>query len=108
MGGSGTTTDHGRPPGDISCEDLSFHTILSSPKLSNIAQLVANDVLVLSLSQKDGADIIVATTQSGMIAGYVSSPMQSRLAKCMKEGHQYVAVIEEIDAALCRIFIRHA
>jgi len=85
---------------------VSQRTILNSPDPAVLAGLRVNDVLTVTLLDRNGRRLLAAVTQDGLTAGSLTLPVLPRLLECMDQGFQYVAIVVEITGGRCIVDIR--
>ena len=89
-----------------SCLTLWQQTTLNSPVAAVVANLAIGDILTIRTRQA-GVAIVVEAVHKGKTAGSITSSIIQRLAQCMTEGHEYIAVVLDVQEAACRVQIRH-
>lgn len=102
-GGGGGTTD--QPQTD--CASLLIRTSLNSPVPKVLKLLKADDVLTVRLRPPE-MRVVEAITQGGDTAGSITHASVATLARCLREGFAFVAIVKSIDGGDCRIEIRPA
>lgn len=100
MSGSGPGPSDPSPAND-SCLLLSKLKPLASPNPNVLATLKKGDTLTVS-SNGTSLDILAP---GGDKCGTVISDV-ARFIECIKEGHEYIAVVTEVNSAKCTIQIR--
>lgn len=95
MSGSGGTIYDPEPP-PLRCERLTFKTVLNSPNPGVIHGLAAGDELDLTVSKRNGFDVVEAVYQ-GDVAGSITSDLVPKLVDCASEGFVYVADVLSIN-----------
>lgn len=108
---SGSNSDRGRGGnggGDegFNCETLVERTSLNSPVPAVVAQLSVDDQLEVRIGRQGDADILQAVDGTGAIAGSLVPPSLPRFIACIRQGSQYIAVIQSIDGGRVRVEIR--
>jgi len=103
MSGSGGIGGGGPRGNDqVSCETLMTKTILSSPNPEVIPHLKKSQVLDIELR---GASLI-ALTADGEIAGSITSSIMARIVECIRQGFEYVAIVENVSGGRCDVEVR--
>jgi len=87
---------------DLNCNNLFIETNLSSPNSEVLEDLAVDDILFLSLNEKN---VILAVTDKNKIAGSITSSV-TKLIKCLNDGYHFVGIIFELDGTKCKIKIR--
>jgi hypothetical protein len=101
MSGSGPGPSPGPSTDYDNCLFLSKITALASPNPTVLATLSKGDTLLVS-SSGTSLDILTATGQK---CGAVISDV-SRFIECIKQGHEYVAIVTDISGGKCTLQIR--
>lgn len=101
MSGSGGGGYQPREPG---CENLSFSTVLGSPKAPVLAQLRKGQLLQLVL-QTSPTKIVTAVTNTKATAGTITT-MTQQLIECMEDGHDFEAEIVNLVGLQCSVVVR--
>ena len=87
-------------PHELDCSTLSFNTTVNSPNPEVIAMISVQQQLELRLL---GEIVVVGIPRTQDVLGSVNHTNTLRLIECMREGHDYVAVVREIQDGLVRI-----
>ena len=101
MSGSGQSS---YTPRESGCADMSFTTVLGTPKRPILAQLRKGHVLQLVL-ETGQTKIVVAKTNAGQMAGTITT-MTQKLIECMEKGYEYEAEVSQVTGLQCSVVIR--
>lgn len=101
MSGSG---GGGYSPRESGCANLSFNTVLGTPKPPVLALLRKGHVLQLVL-ETTTIKIVVAKTNAGQMAGTITT-MTQQLIECMENGHEYEAEVTQVAGLQCSVGVR--
>lgn len=101
MSGSG---GGGYTPRESGCGNLSFSTVLGSPKKTVLALLRKGQFLKLVVNTTP-TKVVVATTNTGQIAGTITT-MSQRLIECIEDGNSYDAEVTQITGLQCNVNVR--
>lgn len=101
MSGSG---GGGYSPRESGCANLSFNTVLGSPRLPVLAHLRKGQILQLVL-QSGAVKIVAAKTNGGDVAGTITT-MTQQLIECMERGHEYEAEVINVSGLQCNVAVR--
>lgn len=98
------------PGGDIIIDTVDCNifekTILNSPNPVVLSRLESNDVLNLRVEDSNGRRSLVAIDNTGEVAGSITSMSMARLIRCIESGHNFIALVIEIDGGRCDVQIR--
>lgn len=101
MSGSG---GGGYSPRHSGCENLSFNTVLGSPKLIVLATLRVGHVLDLELVSLP-TKIVAAKNNAGIIAGTITTQVP-KLIECIESGASFEAEVTQITGPQCSVLVR--
>ncbi len=101
---SGSNGNGGGPldPPELNCSTLSFNTTVNSPNPEVVPAIEIRQRLEIRLQ---GRIVVVGIPGSQDILGSINHTNTLRLIECMGEGHEYVAIIREIQDGLVRIHV---
>ena len=102
-GGGGGGGSSPRPP---DCGSLILRTHLNSPQPAVVRTLRARQVLQVQLQQSVGRTIVVALTASGQVAGSITGAGLGMLIQCLRDGHDFVAVVENVAGGSVEVTVR--
>ncbi len=105
MSGSGSGGGGGFSQEKKDCNSLTIRTQISSPQPKVVSLLNIDDILNLVLMPPVGPVQVV--TQSGQVAGAVSSADLPELIQCMVNNHVFIAKVTSINGGYCQILISH-
>ena len=101
MSGSG---GGGYAPRESRCGNLSFSTVLGSPKRTVLALIRKGQILDLVLNTTP-TKVVVAMTNAGQIAGTITT-MTQKLIECIEEGNSYEAEVTKVTGLQCSVDVR--
>lgn len=92
--------------GPLPCAGLSFETYLAAPRPELVPTLTAGSQLRLRLD--DGGQAILADAPDGRVAGAIvpAADVMDRLADCIEQGNQFMAVVLAVSGGLVRVHVR--
>ena len=98
---SGSNGNGGEPhdPHELDCSTLSFNTTVNSPNPTVVAAIDVQHRLEIRIQGS------VGISGSQEVLGSINHTNTLRLIECMREGHEYVATIREIQDGLVRIHV---
>jgi hypothetical protein len=103
-GGSGGGGWEPRPP---DCESFILRTHLNSPQAGVVRTLQVGQILEVQLQQQGGGRVIVvAVTAAGQVAGSITGTGLGLLIQCLQDGHDFVAVVENVTGGSVEVTIR--
>jgi hypothetical protein len=94
----------GYSPRDSGCANLSFNTVLGSPKLTVLATLRVGHVLELELMSMP-TKIVAAKTSAGNVAGTITTQVP-KLIECIENGSSFEAEVTQITGPQCNVLVR--
>lgn len=106
MSGSGGGGGGGGGGEQFDCETLIERTSISSPVPEVIKKLHVADQLEVRIGRQGDADILQAVDSAGEVAGSLVPASLPRFIMCIRQGSEYVAVIQSIDGGRVRVEIR--
>lgn len=101
MSGSG---GGGYTPRVSDCGNLSFTTVLGSPKKTVLAVVRKGHILNLIIQQTP-TKVVVAVTNTGQTAGTITT-MTQKLIECIESGHSYEAEVIHVSGVQCSVNVR--
>lgn len=107
-GGSGAGGGTNFPSRVVDCRTLRIDTVLLSPSVERLKGVAVGDLLPVLTIVQENVTIVGIVDSNGDPIGYVSSADLGRLLRCIAEGHSYVAEVQRIEGAECRVRISHA
>lgn len=93
-----------REGAEVDCATLFVRTVLSSPKPAVVSTLRPDDVLRLVLRGDEGP--LEAVTDAGAVAGSITAPELLDLIRCIGEGYEYVAIVQDVRGGRCEVQVR--
>jgi hypothetical protein len=108
MSGSSSGRSYGDGGGEeqFNCLTLVERTYLNSAVPAVVDTLAVGAELEVSLRQQGDTDVLLALDSMGNIAGSLTPSRLPRFLACIRDGVQYVAVIQEHDGGRIRVEIR--
>jgi hypothetical protein len=88
------------------CQTLVERTSLSSPVPGVVSKLKDGDQLQVAIDQQGGVEVLQALDSAGAVAGSLVPRSLPRFIKCINEGFEYVAVVQQRDGGRVRVEIR--
>lgn len=107
-GGGGFSSVQSGGMEDVDCSNLTFETLLASPKEDVVNDLNVHDILTIDLLPQTGGVVIVVLNQSGKVAGGIASPMIGRLRMCLEQGNKFIAQVLLISGGQVKIKVSFA
>jgi hypothetical protein len=107
-GSSGGGGFGGGEPGTRDCNIIE-RVFLSSPVAAIIGTLAKGNKLDVRIRTHNNVDSVAAYTSAGAIAGAIvlSSVWSTRnLLECLRDGHQYDAIVLDVKGGLCNVEVR--
>lgn len=105
MSGGGGGGGDWIPTNNDSCEKLTEVLPLNSPNPAVLRQLKLGDILDIE-SRTAGSSVAVVALFKGTVAGTITSAIFQRIAECIEGGFEYVAVVLELQGAVCKVRVR--
>lgn len=102
-GGGGGTPDTQQSD----CASLLIRTSLNSPVPRVLKKLKTGDALIVRLRPPEQR-VVEAITPDGDTAGSITHASVATLARCLRDGFEFVAIVKHIDDGDCRVEIRPA
>ena len=106
MSGSNSGRTGGGGGESFNCQTLVERTSLSSPVPEVVSKLHEGDQLRVTISQLGGVEVLQALDGDGEIAGSLVPQSLPRFIMCIRQGVEYVAVIQQRDGGRVRVEIR--
>ncbi len=93
------------PKNNDACETLTQTLPLNSPNSNVLRRLNRGDRLDVASRQLNGSVIVEALYQ-GQVAGTITSTIFQRIAECIEQGYEYVAVVLEVNGGACKVKVQ--
>jgi len=111
MGGSGGGggigfNPKGGGPQATSCELLSFTTKFVAENEADVAGLAVGASLMVVIAREDPNSVIFVSPEGKKLAELESS-QKIKLLQCLREGHAYIAHLQEIEGDYCEVSVAH-
>ncbi len=106
MSGSGNGNGGGGwsgPDDAVDCANFFERTVINSPNPAVLKTLKVGDVLQVTV---DAKRVVKVVTDSGDVAGSVTSARMLQLINCIEDGFTYVAIVKSIDGGRASVEIR--
>lgn len=113
MGGSGggggiglNPKGSGGGPQGASCELLNFTTKFVAENEADVAGLAVGASLTVVIAREDPNSVIFVSPEGKKLAELESS-QKIKLLQCLREGHAYIAHLQEIEGDYCEVSVAH-
>ena len=93
------------PKNNDACETLTQTLPLNSPNPNVLRRLSRGDRLDVASRQLNGSVIVEALYQ-GQVAGTITSTIFQRIAECIEQDYEYVAVVLEVNGGACKVKVQ--
>lgn len=100
LGGGGGPVDQFK-----SCDDVNIDGLLASQQPKAMAFVKEDDVVTVTLARAGDRDIVEVHLR-GAFLGVLFANNLDKLIECLKKGHPFHGVVNELVGAKCQIWVR--